>query len=53
MPLFSQVLYWLLHGLEVQGHHAGNFTSLLTAITAAYVRLRPGHGAAVDSVSGR
>ena len=47
----SQVLYWLLHGLEVQGHHAANFNSLLASITTAYVRLRPGHSTAVDTVS--
>ncbi|XP_043214843.1 exportin-5-like [Amphibalanus amphitrite] len=46
----SQVLYWLLHGLEVQGHHMANFTSLVTSITAAYVRLRPNHTTAVDTV---
>ncbi|XP_037087668.1 exportin-5-like [Pollicipes pollicipes] len=46
----SQLLYWLLHGLEVQGHHQANLTSLVSAITAAYVCLRPGHASAVDQV---
>ena len=51
LSVYSQVLYWLLHGLEVQGHHAANFNSLLASITTAYVRLRPGHSTAVDTVS--